>query len=256
MFKNFSHKEYSIIKRTNISIIRPSLIWVVNGQKKIFMNKDILTLNPGELLFINNDDKLSFVNKPINNIFLAKQISFLSKPDKEMISLSKGIVKKIDDYPIIKLTSDLKKNIEFFHSLDTTIISNKIKLMIANVIYMQLAEKGLLHILFPFEDDDIEIKLCLFLSNEPNYKHSIINSCSYLGVSRSTLIRHLNKKNTTFKLLLRKVRMKHAMFLIKQGCDDIDTIALDCGYQSTHRFQNYFKEEFNVSLKKYISDLI
>ena len=56
----------------------------------------------------------------------------------------------------------------------------------------------------------------------------------------------------TYKILLRQVRMNHAKNLIKQGEIRITNIALDCGYYSNHRFKNYFKEQFGMTVKDYI----
>lgn len=154
--------------------------------------------------------------------------------------------------PIIKLTPSIKQILFLTHELDTKYISDNVQNTLTNALYIQLAENGLLHLLFQSEKILFEKKLFDLFSIEPSYKHNINNSCNHLGVSRATLIRRLRRSNMTYKKLLRQVRMNHAINLIHQGEISITNIALDCGYYSNHRFNNYFKEQFGMSVKDYI----
>lgn len=160
----------------------------------------------------------------------------------------------VDNFTI-KLTADLKQSVNILHQMDASIYSYNVKKCFIDAIYIQLAEKGLLHILFPINHDSFEKQMCTLLSIEPAYNHNINSTCHHFGVSRSTLIRRLNKKNITFKFLLRKIRMNHAIYLMQHGVISVENLYLECGYHSSYRFQQYFKDQFGLTLKQYRSTL-
>lgn len=251
MFKSFTYK-ISSNKKSKVSIIRPSILWVMSERSKLVINNKVTYLNPGELLLINNHCTLNFEDNPSNKVLMSHQISFFSTPEKELLSLSKNTMQFDFVEPIIKLTPSIKQILFLTHELDTKYISDNVQNTLTNALYIQLAENGLLHLLFQSEKILFEKKLFDLFSIEPSYKHNINNSCNHLGVSRATLIRRLRRSNMTYKKLLRQVRMNHAINLIHQGEISITNIALDCGYYSNHRFNNYFKEQFGMSVKDYI----
>ena len=255
MFRNFSYKAFSVQKLQNVSIIRPSLFWVSHGETFVTTKNEKFHVNHSKLLIINTTTPMKFHNFPKSNVFTSKQVSFSCAPNKESLILSEKNNKEKSDSKLIEIEEELLQILNAIHSLNTNIISKKNHDLFVNILYTKLADIGLLHILFPTKEIDLVKKLMLFLSEQPDFKHNINNICSIFGLSKSTLIRKLKIQNTTFKLLLRSIRMNHALLLIQRGSRDIDLLALSCGYQSSIHFKSYFEEQFNQTVKEYISTL-
>ena len=255
MFKSFSYSSVTIQKIYDSPIVNPSVIWTVNGKKKIISGEKTYKINVGEVFFTNGSRKFSFENVPKDNVFFSRQISFLVPPERDLINLSQGVGGMFFGDVVMDLTDDLKQIFNIMHGINSSFYSHDVRLKFIGVIYMLLAEKGVLHILFPINQNSFDKKIKTYFSNTPGFKHNIDNTCVNFSVSRSTLIRRLNKKNIKFKFLLREVRMNHAVHLIKNRIVDIDELTFECGYVSKHIFQKHFKEQFGITFKEYVSTL-
>ena len=71
--------------------------------------------------------------------------------------------------------------------------------------------------------------------------------CKQLGVSESTLRRHLAAESIGFRELLEEVRLEHGMGLVMESDVLISQISLACGYTSQSRFSERFKMRFSMS---------
>ncbi|WP_373780062.1 helix-turn-helix transcriptional regulator [Neisseria dentiae] len=65
-----------------------------------------------------------------------------------------------------------------------------------------------------------------------------------LGLSVSTLKRHLHAEHTSFAVLLRQLRMENALFLLMGQPISVGNAAAACGYHSPGRFAAAFKQHF------------
>lgn len=81
MFKSFTYK-ISSNKKSKVSIIRPSILWVMSERSKLVINNKVTYLNPGELLLINNHCTLNFEDNPSNKVLMSHQISFFQLQKK------------------------------------------------------------------------------------------------------------------------------------------------------------------------------
>ncbi|HBK55011.1 MAG TPA: hypothetical protein DDZ76_01785 [Xanthomonadales bacterium] len=101
----------------------------------------------------------------------------------------------------------------------------------------------------------------LLLSHEPSWRRRIINLvnldparswgvqelCLRLGCSESSLRRHLQEEETSFREILEEVRLAAGLALLQQTYLQIGTIAERVGYQSQSRFGERFKRRFGIT---------
>lgn len=261
MFKSFDYNDVSEEQIKNLSYAYPKIFWVELNKIKIKINNIETLLTPNDILILPADQKLDFSSAERIESRNMKQIIFSIPPDEKMISLSRRESLEHSEFKARKFTyplsTELKQGLMLLYSLNPTKISRNVRLLWCNAFYLQLAESGLLHILFPDSYEDVVDKLYRIFSSNPSYKHNINDTCKTIGLSKATLIRRLNQKNTKFKLLLRKARINHAISIINSGeWGNIDEIAYDCGYHSTYRFQTYFKEQTGMTPREYVNSML
>jgi AraC-like DNA-binding protein len=73
-----------------------------------------------------------------------------------------------------------------------------------------------------------------------------------LSMSRQTLYRQLKKDDTDFQTLYDLVRKERALYLLKTGTENINTISLNLGYKETSSFYKAFKRWFSLPPKAYL----
>lgn len=71
--------------------------------------------------------------------------------------------------------------------------------------------------------------------------------CARLGVSESTLRRHLGAEDVGFRDLLEKVRLDSGLMHVMETDLQIAQVAMACGYQSQSRFAERFRLRFGLS---------
>ena len=146
-------------------------------------------------------------------------------------------------------TLDLLKNVQLdCFSLET-------QKFFTLALYQQLAEQGLLHLLFPQECFSFSEQITFYLSKNVSSLHTINSTCNVFGLSKTTLIRKLKKENTSFKQILLHLRMNYALYLMQNGMKNQINIALNCGYQSQAKFSSNFKKLFGISPTIYLKTL-
>lgn len=76
-------------------------------------------------------------------------------------------------------------------------------------------------------------------------------------VSKSTLDKKIRKfKQVNVSTYIREIRLDYAISLIEAGEVNVDTLAIECGFNSTSYFFVCFKNYTNLSPKKYINQKI
>ncbi|EGU36750.1 helix-turn-helix transcriptional regulator [Vibrio scophthalmi] len=255
MFKTFSYRGVAVQKLRNVAIIHPCIIWIVNGEKRLATNGKIELLTCGDGLFLSANRKIVFENIPHNGYFSSRQISFMSPPCEKHLKQSRENSQYSSGLEILRLDDDLIRILDLIYQAEKIITSEEVRKHWLNGVYSLLAEKGMLHVLFPYHKVQFHEKTYDLLESLPPEEHNIIRVCSQFGVSKATLIRRLRKSGTQFKHLVRQVRMNHALFLIQSENFQLEEVALRCGYQSVSRFEAYFEEQFGISAKAYMASL-
>lgn len=68
-----------------------------------------------------------------------------------------------------------------------------------------------------------------------------------LHMSGATLRRRLADEQTSLRILLREVRVHHALALLQTGSRSLKSVAHACGYKSVPSFTNHFTSHFGVA---------
>ncbi|WP_372603393.1 AraC family transcriptional regulator [Actibacterium sp.] len=82
---------------------------------------------------------------------------------------------------------------------------------------------------------------------DPAREWRIGEVCARLGVSESTLRRHLGAEDVGFRDLLEKVRLETGLMHVMETDLQIAQVAMACGYQSQSRFAERFRLRFGMS---------
>ncbi|WP_445716978.1 response regulator transcription factor [Flavobacterium sp.] len=80
---------------------------------------------------------------------------------------------------------------------------------------------------------------------------------SEIFVSKSTIDKKIRKfKQVNVSTYIREIRLNYAIKLIESGEVNVDTLAIECGFNSTSYFSICFKNYSGLSPKKYINQKI
>ncbi|MDC0611067.1 helix-turn-helix transcriptional regulator [Vibrio sp.] len=240
-------------KLTNVAILSPCIIWVRAGYKRLLSDQDIDNVDTQNLLFIRSGERLTFENQPSDIPFRSCQISFHHSPDQSLLALS--IDNDIQHSRIVPLSHNLLSMLEIIKNMSEIELSETVQRCWLDGFYHYLAEHGLLHKLFSYTYLSLTEKLSEHFAQSPADDFSIEKDSQQLGMSRSTLIRHLRQENTSYREVLLNVRMNHAIGLLQAGNRDTNVIALECGYLSEQRFLQRFRERFGLSAKEYMATI-
>lgn len=97
------------------------------------------------------------------------------------------------------------------------------------------------------QSDSWSQKLQALFMLDPAHEWRIGEVCSRLGLSESTLRRHLTAENVGFREVLEKVRLDSGLVQVLETDLQIAQVAMSCGYQSQSRFAERFRLRFGLS---------
>ena len=100
--------------------------------------------------------------------------------------------------------------------------------------------------------NDIVYKSVEYVAKNYNTEISLDKMAYDLGVSKYVLSRMFAKTfHCNFNQYINGVRLNYASSLLKNSCDSITNIYLDCGFESQRTFNRVFKERFKISPREY-----
>lgn len=100
---------------------------------------------------------------------------------------------------------------------------------------------------FAVAEETPEGRLRRLMAAHPARPWAAADAARALAVSEPTLRRRLSEKGTSFRLLLRDVRLLHGLMLLQTTEKAITEVAFDCGYESPSRFAARFRERFGCT---------
>ncbi|WP_172566231.1 AraC family transcriptional regulator [Vibrio navarrensis] len=237
----------------NVAILSPSIIQVRTGSKRLYWQESTLELNQRHLLYCPASQKLTFENLPAHGQFASRQFSFSLLPEPAMLELSQ--TRATSDGPVRKTSPSILHSLDILASLNTQELTLATQAFWLLGLYQQLAEAGKLHLLFPLGAARFEQKLSEFIAAEPGKNHQIEDACHHFALSKATLIRRLKEEGTQYRQVLTNVRLGHALNLMQNGVRSSGELALMCGYQSTERFTQRFRQRFGLTPREYLKTL-
>lgn len=241
-------------KLRNVRIHSPGLVQILTGSKKLFWRDSAQELSATQLLLCEPAASLSFENLPYKGSFSSRMFSFHYVPEKSMLTLSRQHASR-DYSPLLESDIALHDTLNALcrFNLDTMTQTTQTYWLLG--LYQQLAERGVLHYLFPDSELRFSQKLSRYLSQSPSNKHSLQSIAERFAMSRATLIRKLKQEGTQYREILAEVRLNHALGLMQTGDHNVAMLAQLCGYQSEGRFSQRFKAKFGLTPREYIKTL-
>ncbi|WP_329604858.1 AraC family transcriptional regulator [Vibrio nitrifigilis] len=237
-----------------MAIHSPSIVQVLSGKKRLFWRDSYIDIGASSLLLVDNSLTVSFENMPSENYFSSRFFSFNYQPPDSIVELGIKKQQKTEN-PVIRMTPSLNSILNALFHLDTKAIDKQSQRYFLLGLYQQLAEYGVLPLLFKGEDFKFNHRVKRYLSTSPGINHTIESVSERFFISRATLIRRLKIEGYQFKEILREVRLNHALHLMQNGLNDILILSEKCGYLSDVRFSQRFQQRFGLTPKDYLSTL-
>jgi len=257
-FVHFPKHRHNYIEMTYMC--QGSTTHILNGKK--------ITLNAGDLLFLNTtveqeilpatkyDVALNFIVLPefFNNAFMMLESE--KSPINEFLMsclFQNGTghdylyFNVADVFPIQNLIENLAWTI--LHKVPN---QRNIKQKTMALLFLQLIN----HVdKIESENSDYKDKIAVSVLKyiDENYRDASLTELAHdLNYDLHWLSKEIKKQTgKTFKELLREKKLAQASYLLKHTKLPIEEIIVKIGYENTSYFYRIFKEEFNVSPKKY-----
>ena len=242
--KELPFSVYSSIKEQkllNVPIVKPLLIVVLEGEKYLGKDGDIVC-HAGDFIFLSDSPAIDMRNIPKEKSYFALLIDF-SPQDFSGLNSSNVSGKY---YSIGKTTLMLEKCLQqFVESIwwaPKELWSSR-----KREILELLCHIGHKDILSMLGGHKVGYKLHeLFCAN--NFEAMAINDiCHHLAMSESTLRRRLKSEGTSIQEVKDRARLGQGLHLLQTSNYSVGLIADMCGYQSQSKFSARFKARFGLT---------
>jgi len=262
----FSEKDSSATSFHNLGIYRcyqrqklqnlitggPTVMFVVNGTKKITVGEHIFQAVPGEILLLPEGVKFDVENTPDSSqrAYMGLAVRF----DRTTIELFQKIYgEQFENWDLSScwwskghksVTAALVHWLSWSRQFSPDIMQTRHRQIELLLLFAKHALAGNLLL---YNHPDIQKRVMQLLMLDPARQWKIDEVCTQLDTSEATLRRHLRRKNTSFRALLEDVRLSQGIWLVMESQSPISQIAFECGYRSQSRFTERFKLRFNMT---------
>lgn len=245
-----------------LQLYAPTIIWVEQGQKRLWWRENELKFTPFNWLVIPASQKIAFINDPCpfneanKNGFSSRSLSFYHPPPEQWVfDCAQGSNHLTpQSMPQIQVSASLGYCFDLLFEMNEKNLSHETQKQLLLGFYAELKNAGALHLLFPHSNPRLSERLAHHLSFEPGENHSVCNAAKHFSMSRATFIRKLAAEKTAFRQVLINVRMLYSLTLMQKS-SNLFSIALSCGYQSPVRFSNRFKCTFGLTPRQYLKTI-
>lgn len=239
LFSIYSARQTQIIH--NVPILKPLLIFVLNGLKEVGHSGDIQCL-AGEFILLSASKNIDMRNIPHQELYFAVLIDceytdFHDLPQN--FGSPKPYVKgKVS--PALEIA--IKQFIEISSIAPKAVIADRKKELL-KLIY----DAGYYDISNIYKYLTISEKVQSLLCENISEEHTAEQIASSLFMSLSTLRRKLKSESESLHTIKHRVRLAHGLHLVQTTNLSIGHIASQCGYVSPSRFSEQFKYRFGLT---------
>ena len=225
----------------NVPIVKPLLIVVINGEKKLGKNSELIC-HSGNFIFLPSSSTINMRNIPSGKAYFALLIEF----DFEDFNGLKLSVLNKQNYCIGKTTRILEQCLQQFIECSQWAPKKLWPLRRREIIEL-LCHMGHEEVLSMVGNPKIGHQLH-DIFYEQNFKPLTIEYiCEQLAMSESTLRRKLKAEGTSLQEIKDQARLSFGLHLLQTSDYSIILIADKCGYQSQSRFTARFKGRFGLT---------
>lgn len=235
---------YSSLKEQrifNVPIIKPVLILVLDGEKKLGKNSDVIC-NAGSFIFLSNNPMLDMRNIPSEREYFALLIEF----EQQDFAIFKHRPNTMQKYCVGTIENNLQILLQQFIEWSAfappelwPIRRSEILQYLDFLGYHQIRAMAGSISLSQKVHELVRVNLAEDLSSS--------ELCARLAMSESTLRRKLQAEGTSVQDIKDQAKLGYGLHLLQTGLDSIGIIAERCGYQSQSRFSERFKQRFGLT---------
>lgn len=255
-FKKQSHLPFSIYSShqeqiiTNVPIIKPLLIFILNGEKQLGKSKPI-ECRSGTFVFLPNSLRVDMRNIPHQEQYFAVLIDFEHEDFAELPTESVPRAEYIQGDINSVITTALLQYIEF-SSLAPAKVMKYRKRELLEILY----HVGYTEVSNISETLGLSEKVHSMISNDLTFEWPVDLIASNLFMSASTLRRRLKNEGENIQDIRNRARLGHGLHLLQTTQFNIANIAEQCGYQSQSRFTEQFKILFGMTPREIRKSII
>jgi len=228
-------------KLLNVPIAKPLLIVVLNGDKELGKNNE-LVCHSGEFIFLSDSPAINMRNIPKDKEYFALLIEF---DYEDFNGLQINASSKID-YFIGETTATFEKCLQQFVESSLWAPAQLWSIRKREIIAL-LCHMGHRDFLSLLGSPQIKNRLHEMFVAQDFHELSIENICEQLAMSESTLRRKLKLEGTSVQEIKDQARLGLGLHLLQTTRHSIGLIADKCGYQSQSRFTDRFKMRFGLT---------
>jgi AraC-like DNA-binding protein len=233
-----SFKEQKLL---NVPIAKPLLIVVLNGNKELGFNGEVVC-ETGQFVFLSNNSAIDMRNIPEDKEYFALLIEFEFE-DFNTFTINSSESKP---YYIGKVESALMECLQQFIECSPW-ATKEIASLRKQEILALLCHLGHNDILSLLASPQLKNKLHDMFIEKERCELSVQDICQQLAMSESTLRRKLRSESTNVQEIKDSARLGLSLHLLQTTHYAIGIIADKCGYQSQSRFTERFKKQFGLT---------
>jgi len=228
-------------KLLNVPIVKPLLIVVLNGDKELGIDNELIC-HSGDFIFLSGNPAINIRNIPKDKEYFSLLIEF-DYQDFNGLQINASNKK---NYIIGKTTPTLEKCLQQFVEISLWAPKQVWSLRKREIISL-LCHMGYKDILYLLGTPQIKNRLHEMFVDQGFHELTIEHICEQLAMSESTLRRKLKLEGTTVQEIKDQARLGLALHLLQTTRNPVGVIADKCGYQSQSRFTERFKRRFGLT---------
>lgn len=236
----------------SVSIPMPTLTMALEGQKTLFIGESAYASAKGAAILIpaHTEFRIENVPGPKTGRFFGVSVRFDPETIAQFRQIYGATFAEWDTRPKWQMPAQgflldaLAAWVDWAERYGTDTNHSRHRLL---EILLLLARHGYGGNLLLEQTDRWAQRIENLLMLDPAREWRIGDVCARMGVSESTLRRHLGAENVGFRDLLEKVRLETGLMHVIETDLQIAQVAMACGYQSQSRFAERFRLRFGLS---------
>ncbi len=236
-----------------VPIHHPSLILVVEGEKRLHSTTQVFSATAGNILLLPANTEIEFENlpAPATTRYFALCLSFFPETVSRFLqSYGQSINWDTPSQTIIHAAPEALL-VALSQRLTWCMKQQTMDLVVNDLRQQELlaicAQYQLLGQLLQARQPLWRQRVAAIVATDTAFDWRIESLCQRLGTSESVLRRHLQQEDASFRDILAEVRLVSALGLLQETQMNIADVAARVGYQSQSRFAEKFKRRFGLT---------
>lgn len=225
----------------NVPIIKPMLIFVLDGEKRLGKDADI-TCAAGHFIFLSNSPTLDMRNIPSEREYFALLIEF----EYQDFAVFNRRPKSTHKYFMGTMDESSQKLLQQFIDSSAFLPADLWRLRRVELL-QYLDATGYNQVRAMVDSPGLSYKLHDLIRANMTDELGITEICAHLAMSESTLRRKLLAEGTSVQEIKDQTKLGYGLHLLQTSVSPIGEIAARCGYHSQSRFTERFKQRFGLT---------